>query len=123
MMLNKNEAINNNNNNNNGQPKKSECSTYCSAIFYWVPMRSLCFVGAVMLFVFPFLDNKFSQQSVIQWFLGWYIQGFAILAMFIESPTWWLTKKVQLSILLCAFLTSNFWPCILLHFCCCHVIC
>jgi len=33
-----------------------------------------------------------------QWFLGWYIQAFAILAMFIESPTWWLTKRVQLRV-------------------------
>eukprot|EP01083_Nonionella_stella_P242052 844677_1 len=89
---------NNNNNNNNTNPpsKMTQCHLYCTQIFYWIPIRSLCFFGAVALFILPFLDDKFGSPTVIEWFLGWYIQAFAILSMFIESPTWWLTKKIQL---------------------------
>jgi len=78
--------------------KLSQCQSYLTSMFYWVPIRSLCLLGCVCMFVFPFIDDKFSSPTFIQYLLGWYIQFFAIIGMFMESPTWWLTKKAQLSI-------------------------
>jgi len=78
--------------------KVSQCQSYLTSMFYWLPIRSLCLLGCVCMFVFPFIDDKFSSPTFIQYLLGWYIQFFALLGMFIESPTWWLTKRVQLAI-------------------------
>jgi len=78
--------------------KVSHCQAWLTSMFYWLPIRSLCLLGSVCMFVFPFIDDKFSSPTFIQYLLGWYIQFFAIIGMFMESPTWWLTKKAQLSI-------------------------
>merc|ERR1719445_2361837 len=51
------------------------------------------------LFILPFLDVKFqSGITFVEWLLYCYIQIFALVAIFIESPTWVLTRKVQLNL-------------------------
>lgn len=72
---------------------------WCVALFYWIPIRYLAFMGSMALFILPFLDVKFqSGITFVEWLLYWYIQIFALIAIFIESPTWILTRKVQLNL-------------------------
>jgi hypothetical protein len=72
---------------------------WCVALFYWIPIRYLAWLGAMALFILPFLDVKFqSGITFVEWLLYWYIQLFALIAIFIESPTWILTRKVQLNL-------------------------
>jgi len=74
-------------------------SAWCISLFYWIPIRYLCFCGSFALFILPFFDVKFQTDlSFIEWLLYWYIQLFAIVGIFVESPTWILTKKIQLII-------------------------
>ena len=74
-------------------------SAWCIALFYWIPIRYLCFMGSMALFILPFLDVRFQTGiTFVEWLLYWYIQLFAIIAIFIESPTWILTRKIQLTI-------------------------
>ena len=83
------------------QPPSSNlgCQAWCIALFYWIPIRYLCFMGSLALFILPFFDVRFqSGMSFNEWLLYWYIQLFAIVAIFIESPTWILTRKIQLTI-------------------------
>ena len=86
------------NNNNVEATKLTQCQVFCTGIFYWIPIRSLCFFGGVALFVLPIIDAKFGSPSFMEWMLSWYIWIFAIITMFIESPTWFLTQRVQLKI-------------------------
>mmetsp|Transcript_29557 Transcript_29557/g.47004 ORF Transcript_29557/g.47004 Transcript_29557/m.47004 type:complete len:423 (-) Transcript_29557:325-1593(-) len=74
-------------------------SAWCTALFYWIPIRYLAWLGSMALFVLPFLDVRFqSGMTFVEWLLYWYIQLFAIVAIFVESPTWILTKRIQLTI-------------------------
>eukprot|EP01084_Bolivina_argentea_P203289 347228_1 len=74
-------------------------TAWCVALFYWIPIRYLCFLGSLALFILPFLDVRFQKGiSFVEWLLYWYIQLFAIVGIFIESPTWILTRKIQLGI-------------------------
>ena len=75
------------------------CTAWCTALFYWIPLRYMCFLGSMALFILPFLDVRFQAGiTFVEWLLYWYIQLFAIVAIFIESPTWVLTRKIQLTI-------------------------
>eukprot|EP00484_Ammonia_sp_Unknown_P026705 CAMPEP_0197037552 /NCGR_PEP_ID=MMETSP1384-20130603/14730_1 /TAXON_ID=29189 /ORGANISM="Ammonia sp." /LENGTH=327 /DNA_ID=CAMNT_0042467867 /DNA_START=50 /DNA_END=1033 /DNA_ORIENTATION=+ len=78
--------------------KLTQCQAWMSGIFYWIPIRHLCFIGNVALFVFPILDARFSTLNFIEYMLSWYIWIFALIGMLIESPTWVLTKWLQLKI-------------------------
>eukprot|EP01084_Bolivina_argentea_P205640 351266_1 len=78
--------------------KVTQCNRFCVQVFYWVPIRTLGLFGSLALFVFPFLDAKFNKPSPVAWLLGWYICAFALVGLFIESPTWWLTRTAQTQI-------------------------
>jgi len=77
--------------------KMGECSRYCRGLFYWIPIRQLCLVGSLFFLIFPFIGS-YKDNSLGVWLMAWYIQIFGILGLFLESPTWWLTKKVQLKV-------------------------
>jgi len=86
---------------NNGEisndSKMGSCQRYCRGLFYWVPIRQLALVGSLCFLIFPFIGS-YKDKSLGVYFMSWYIQIFGILGLFIESPTWWLTKKVQLRV-------------------------
>ena len=80
-----NDDIKEENNIEQASRSNSSIQRWCTALFYWIPIRHLCFVGNLALFIFPFLDNKFgSTINFIEWLLYWYIQIFAIIGLFIE---------------------------------------
>ena len=55
------------------------------------------FIGGVALFILPIIDAQFGSRVLCNGYYR-YIWLFAIITMFIESPTWWLTKRAQLAI-------------------------
>mmetsp|Transcript_10792 Transcript_10792/g.16238 ORF Transcript_10792/g.16238 Transcript_10792/m.16238 type:complete len:411 (+) Transcript_10792:87-1319(+) len=74
-------------------------TAWCIAFFYWIPIRYMAFVGCLALFILPFLDVRFQRGiTFVEWLLYWYIQLFSIVGIFVESPTWILTRRVQLTI-------------------------
>jgi len=75
----------------------NQCQLYCRGLFYWIPIRQLCLLGSLLFLILPFFGN-YKGKSLGVYFMSWYIQLFGILGLFIESPTWWLTKKVQLAV-------------------------
>eukprot|EP00485_Elphidium_margaritaceum_P012440 CAMPEP_0202688006 /NCGR_PEP_ID=MMETSP1385-20130828/3539_1 /ASSEMBLY_ACC=CAM_ASM_000861 /TAXON_ID=933848 /ORGANISM="Elphidium margaritaceum" /LENGTH=334 /DNA_ID=CAMNT_0049342875 /DNA_START=24 /DNA_END=1028 /DNA_ORIENTATION=+ len=107
---NKNSNNNNNNNNlhnvDNAKPNQnnnlSDCQRFTMGVFNWIQLRSLCFFGNLAIFIFLILDAKFNSPGFLEWVLSWYIWIFSAVGMLIESPTWWLTKTVQLKIYLYA---------------------
>jgi len=83
--------------------------TFCIKLMNWFPIRLFAFGGGVLLLVAPILDLLFSKPSFIQVFIYIYLMGFGVVAISVESPTWKMTRALQLKIFFWFRLMSRMW--------------
>eukprot|EP01084_Bolivina_argentea_P242733 407118_1 len=83
--------------------------SFCINLFNWFPLRMFAFGGGFLLILGPILDFIFTTPSFIQFFIYVYLISFGFITMFIESPTWKMTRGIQLKLFFWFRLLSRMW--------------
>lgn len=82
---------------------------FCTKLFNWFPLKLFCFFGGVMLIALPIIDIALSSIEFISFFIFVYLMFFGIVTMFVESPTFKLTRWMQLKIFFWFRILGRMW--------------
>jgi len=79
------------------QNPKPETPNWCVRVFYWMPIRWFAFVGGCLLIVLCVFE-VIKSPTFADFLVSLYLVFFGGITIVIESPTFILTRKMQLSI-------------------------
>jgi len=95
---------------NDATPAQPPPPSWCEKCFNWFPIRSLCFLGGLVLIACCCLDFAFNgSDSFIQWILRLYLIFFGAIMAIVESPTWRFTRGIQLRVFFWFRILSRMW--------------
>eukprot|EP01084_Bolivina_argentea_P020052 37327_1 len=83
--------------------------SYCVNLFNWFPIRLFAFFGGLGLILCTIMDFLFTVPSFIQFFIYILLILSGIIMMFIESPTFKLTRWCQLKLFFWFRILSRMW--------------
>jgi len=88
---------------------RPDAPDWCTKCMNWLPIRYIAWIGGLFLLVSPILDWVFTSPSFVFVIVGIYLFVFGIMIVFIESPSFALTRRPQLAIYFWLRLLSRMW--------------
>lgn len=91
-----------------------ETPSFIGKCFLWLPIRYVAWIGGISLLISPILDIILFKISFVYVVILFYLLFFGVLATFVESPVFKLTRTVKIKeneLVLCCIACIVFFVC------------